>query len=306
MTSRSPLLGGFAARTEAVLPAQTERVSPAASPRRPARTPRVAFRYLKLLGHRWTLLAFALAMLMVGGDRGPRLSDTGLGSHWFPDPYRSFSMFLGLLFFLPLLHWRGGAGGGALDRTMPLAGFRHGVIRASAGTAWAMAMLGLALVRYTSSIPPEVYRSALPWPYPRWFPWAILLTGLVFYLAGTAIVLAADRPGRVMLTFFFLWTLMGPLAGPGWAALMLPFVQANPLAGIGQGTWAGWMALWTALAVAAVLAAAGQDRWRPLVDRVTSRRRERRLKLPAVASARVPGARRRPVGLFAVFRREWV
>lgn len=115
------------------------------------------------------------------------------------------SLFMGtmLMFFFPLLLWRGRGGHGSLDAAMPVGTATYALIRIGIGAAVALAVMCVTtqmhLLIFVSWFTPSPLSESV-----RDFSAAITLRGLAVYLLGCAIVMRARRPGRVLLVVFFI------------------------------------------------------------------------------------------------------
>lgn len=110
------------------------------------------------------------------------------------DGVRPFSV---LMFFLPLLHWRGRAGRGSLDLAMPVNAVPYELVRLACGAAGATVVLALATGMHAWSY---TRAAGIVQGFPAFYPYALVAIGLGNYLLGGAIMLRAAHPGRVLLT----------------------------------------------------------------------------------------------------------
>ncbi len=117
-----------------------------------------------------------------------------------------------LMFFLPLLLWRGRGVRGSLDQAMPVATAAYELIRIGVGAATALVILCLATQAHVwlfiSRLQPSEFAG-----FARGYTGALVIRGLAVYLLASAIVLRARRPGRVLLAVFVLGSLALVLLG---------------------------------------------------------------------------------------------
>lgn len=237
--------------------------------RAPARTGAVARRYLRMLKYDNVVWGLVLGMLLQwGGEDGVAFG--GVAGH------------LPLLFFLPLGQWSVAEGRALLDAAMPLGRVRHELVRVACGAAWASVTLVAALAvayllsRFDPGFPVPVDSTQLV-QYPGWYPLALFAAGLAWYLAGAAVLLRAERPGRVLVLLAVLFPLAVALLPAGTPeGVMLVLREPAELAGMGTAEWLGGALLPVAAACAVVLAAVCLDL--------------PRLRMPARTAARLRGA----------------
>ncbi|HEU4885481.1 MAG TPA: hypothetical protein VFT45_24760 [Longimicrobium sp.] len=122
----------------------------------------------------------------------------GVGSDVPFDDVRTLAW---LMFFLPLaLQREGGRGRGNV--ALPMSGVALDLIRVAWGTACASLLLGLCIAVHAWLVTWETGSTLAG--FPVWYPAALFLVGLAQYLFGAAIMLLAERPGRVMVAAFTL------------------------------------------------------------------------------------------------------
>jgi hypothetical protein len=118
-------------------------------------------------------------------------------------PFMDFIQLTTLMFFFPLLLWRGRGGRGSLDAAMPVGTATYALIRIGLGAAAALAVMCIVtqvhLLVFVSRFTPSQLSESV-----RDFSAAITLRGLAVYLLGCAIVIRARRPGRVLLVVFLM------------------------------------------------------------------------------------------------------
>jgi len=205
-----------------------------------------------------------------------------------------------LMFFFPLLHWRGRARRGSLDLAMPMDGVRYDLLRVACGAAAAAFTLVLATGLNLLNMRGWYERMG---GYPAGYPVALVLSGMAFYLLGGAIVLRVERPGRVLLVAWLPALVAFHLfGGSAWSRSVAYAPDGRVTSQVVRtslttGTALLWLAV-AILAVAASLALGGREaRWMR-----TSRSRP--LAQPARASAQVPDRIRRPASARVVAVRQ--
>jgi hypothetical protein len=155
-----------------------------------------------LLRSRWTpVLLIGIVLLTMG----PIADSKG--------PFAQILELTLMMFFLPLLLWRGRGVRGSLDQAMPAGTAPYELIRIGVGTAVALVVLCLATQAHV-----WVYVSQFKQPelagFAPGYAGALVIRGLAVYLFASAIVLRARRPGRVLLAAFVLGSLaLGFLGG---------------------------------------------------------------------------------------------
>jgi hypothetical protein len=111
-----------------------------------------------------------------------------------------------MMFFLPLLLWRGRGVRGSLDQALPVRTAAYELIRIGVGAAAALAILCVATQAhvwvYISRFQPSELAG-----FARGYTAALVIRGLALYLLASALVLRARRPGRVLLAAFVVGSL---------------------------------------------------------------------------------------------------
>ncbi len=220
--------------------------------RAPARTWAAARAYLGLLAHGWTILGLLLSVLYTAP------TDREWLERFADGPFGHLRALALLMFFFPLLHWRGRGGRRVPDPAMPLGTMRHELVRLACGTAWAAATFGIATAIHTwrvAALYPEDPRTL--GGYPHWYPFSLFAAGITVYLLGSAVLLRSERPGRVILFFAVLIGLVLPSGA--LARLLTAFRDADDLARLGTPEWLGGTVLSLGLACAVVYAAVRLD-----------------------------------------------
>jgi hypothetical protein len=108
-----------------------------------------------------------------------------------------------MMFFLPLLLWRGKGVRGALDQAMPVGTAAYELIRIGVGAAAALVVLCIATQAHVWGYVSRFKQPELAGFAPG-YAGALIIRGLAVYLFASAIVLRARRPGRVLLAAFVL------------------------------------------------------------------------------------------------------
>ncbi|HEU0299799.1 MAG TPA: hypothetical protein VFR37_10100 [Longimicrobium sp.] len=139
------------------------------------------------------LLTLLAAVVLTAGP----FSGGGVGG-----PFSDVRDFMPLMFFLPLLHWRGRAGRGSLDVAMPVAAPGYDLVRVGCGALAAAVTMALVTGVHAWSVARMFALTDAPDGYPASYPLALTLTGVAYYLFGSAVMLRAPRPGRVLLAVF--------------------------------------------------------------------------------------------------------
>jgi hypothetical protein len=111
-----------------------------------------------------------------------------------------------LMFFLPLLLWRGRGVRGSLDRAMPIGTAAYELIRIGIGAAVALAVMCIATQAHVWVYISQFQGNELA-GFAAGYTGALVIRGLAIYLLASAIVLRARRPGRVLLAVFVLGSL---------------------------------------------------------------------------------------------------
>jgi hypothetical protein len=197
-----------------------------------------------------------------------------------------------LMFFFPLLHWRGRAMRGSLEQAMPVDGVRYDLLRMACGAAGAVFTLGLATGLNLVNMGWWYTQNG---GYPGSYPVALIAAGTAFYLLGAAIVLRAERPGRVLLAAWLPAVLAFQLSGGGsWGSTVTYAPDGRvtshaAYASLTLGTALLWLAAGiVAVAASAILRSRGGGRW---------------MRMPSFASGRVPRAEPRPAEALERIRR---
>jgi hypothetical protein len=214
----------------------------AAALRTPARwTDVVRAEAAVLLRSRGTVGPFLIVLLLILAGGLPRTMVTQLGV---------------LLFFLPLLQWRGSAGSRSLDQALPVRAVAYEVTRVACGAAGAAiilcAMLGafaLGLVVVGMGAGGEV-RIDGAWVWVA----VAFANGMTAYLLGSAIMLRARRPGRVLVGVVLLGIFIVMIVG---VKVPLSSMHTRYLPdGTMQVTYQSLLSPWTALLRLGLAAAA--------------------------------------------------
>ncbi|HEU4885482.1 MAG TPA: hypothetical protein VFT45_24765 [Longimicrobium sp.] len=257
----------------------------AAALRRPARWPRVAWAESAAIWHPASILTpLVIFLLVAGGSWDQPLTEV-----------RDLAL---LMFFFPLLHWRGRPAPGSLDQAVPVGSAPYALVRVACGAAAALLTLVLATLLNLSTV-----RAG---GYPASYPAALILAGVGSYLLGSAAVLGGERPGRVVVVLLLPALLVADAAGVelwSWGRTVppLPGDTAGPAPFRPSLTLAAGV-LWLAAGCVAVCASA----W--LGGRSRRLARARAARLSADRTAPVPAAAlavpRRPVTLGVVAARQ--
>lgn len=149
-----------------------------------------------LLRSRWTLPLLIVIVLLTMGPVG---ADTGR-------PFGEIRTLAALMFFLPLVHWRGRGVRGSLDQAMPGGTVAYDLLRVGVGAAAALAVMGIATQAHTWVFVSQFDRRALAGFAPGYAA-ALVVRGLAAYLLGSAVLLRARRPGGVLLVAFVIGSL---------------------------------------------------------------------------------------------------
>jgi hypothetical protein len=166
----------------------------AAALRRPAPWPRVArAEAAALLSSRAIPLTLLAVVLLTAGPF------FGGQSEW---PYSQVRDFAPLMFFFPLLHWRGRAGRGSLDQGMPVGAMGYELVRVACGALAAAFTMALATGVHTWNMRQVFDAPGVLRGFPASYPLALTLTGVAYYLFGSALMLRARRPGRMLVAGF--------------------------------------------------------------------------------------------------------
>ncbi|HEX5871440.1 MAG TPA: hypothetical protein VFY65_13525, partial [Longimicrobium sp.] len=248
----------------------------AAAPRRPARWARVVRAESAALWQpKSTLLTLGAIVLATLGPFGGGAWDAPLAE------VRNLAM---VMFFFPLLHWRGRGGHGSLDVAMPVGSVRYELIRIACGTAGAAFTLALATSLNLLNMRGWYARMG---GYPASYPYALIAAGVAFYLLGAAVTLRAERPGRMLLALWIPTVLAFQLSGGGTWSRTVTYAPDGRVTsqGVFTGLSLGIALLWLAAGVATVAASAALGR----------RGGWLRIPRPSFASTRLP--RTVPVGM---------
>lgn len=160
-----------------------------------------------------------------------------------------------LMCFFPLLHWRGRAGRGSLEQALPVEDVRYDLVRVACGAAGALFTMALATGLNLLNMRGWYERMG---EYPASYPFALIAAGLAFYLFGAAVMLHAERPGRLLLALWIPATVLflrAGGAGSGHDLVYAPdgtLIARFPPPSLPLGTTLLWLA---ASIVAVVLAA---------------------------------------------------
>ncbi|MBW3570046.1 MAG: hypothetical protein KY467_02960 [Gemmatimonadetes bacterium] len=172
--------------------------------RRPAPWPRVARAEAAALLHSRAVPLTLLGVVLLASR-----PVSGGQPEW---PYDQLRAVVPLMFFFPLLHWRGRAGRGSLDQAVPIGAWGHELVRVGCGALAAAFTLALAAAVHTWSLRPAFGAAG---GYPASYPVVLTLTGVAYSLFGSAVMLRASRPGRVLLGTFAIGTAVMLLTGVG-------------------------------------------------------------------------------------------
>jgi hypothetical protein len=165
----------------------------AAARRRPARwTGVVRAETTALLGWRAVPLTMLAVVLLTIGP---------FFAQW-EGPFSEFRQMVLMMFFFPLLHWRGRAGRGSLDLAMPVDAVRYDLLRVACGTLLAALTLGTAAALHAWNMARLPDEAPITVHYPASYPLSLSLIGVASYLFGSAVVLRTARPGRMLLGVF--------------------------------------------------------------------------------------------------------
>jgi hypothetical protein len=145
---------------------------------------------------RATLLTLGIIILATLGPFG--------GGEW-DGPLSEVRNLAVLMCFFPLLHWRGRAGRGSLEQALPVDGARYDLVRVACGAAGALFTLVLATSANLLIVDGWYERMG---GYPASYPFALIAVGMAFYLFGAAVMLRAERPGRLLLVLWIVLSLV--------------------------------------------------------------------------------------------------
>jgi hypothetical protein len=259
----------------------------AAAVRAPASWPRVAWAESAALWHPASILV-PLAVLVAA-----------TGGAW-DQPLAEVRDLAVLMFFFPLLHWRGRPAPGSLDQAVPVRTTPYGLIRVACGAAAALLTLVLATALNLWTV-----RAG---GYPASYPAALVLAGVGFYLLGSAAVLGGERPGRALVVALLPALLVADAAGMelwSWGRMVppLPGDATGPAPFRASLTLTAallWLAAGCVAVCAAVWLGGRHRRWRGARTRTAPVSSGQRVPVPAAALS-VP---RRPARLGVIAMRQ--
>lgn len=170
--------------------------------RRPARGWDVVRAELGLVASVQPVAWLTLILLLVAAQ-GDSVNDPSE----YHAPYGIFRFAAVMMFLLPLA-WQG-RGGSAAAVPLPLGDVARALVRVFCGAVCASIAFALALIVYVFMARADTFgmREGAPSAiglFPADYPVSLTLVGLAHYLLGAAVVLRAQRPGRVLLAMLSL------------------------------------------------------------------------------------------------------
>ncbi|HEX2078670.1 MAG TPA: hypothetical protein VHG08_13200 [Longimicrobium sp.] len=160
----------------------------AAVPRRPARWPNVVRAEARALVDLRYSAAGLMFVLMLGvGGVGNLIGDLSV-----------------LMFFYPLVHWRGRAVRGSLDEPVPFGATAHDLVRVACGAADAALVLAAVTAIHLGLFAFEAGQRGVEAQVAPGYGATVAAHGIAAYLLGSAVVLCARRPARALPAAFVL------------------------------------------------------------------------------------------------------